>query len=157
MLKLFLPCTFFFLFNVPLLESSPLFETESLKCSFESGVLTKLDNGKWKTKNSEMVDLIFDSINTEKQSARLISNQGASDIIALLTPRALHLAEITSTGNYNFVSVFLPSKSVQKSTSTNEPFLAVYSRHINIPDPITPVNPLVSQFYGKCFKWDVDR
>ncbi|MBL7020853.1 MAG: hypothetical protein ISR86_09975 [Nitrospinaceae bacterium] len=157
MLKLFLSCTLFFLFHVPLLESSPLFDAKSLKCSFESGVFTKFENEKWKSKNSKMVDLIFDGINTDKQSARLIANAGTSDLSALLTPRALHLIEITGTGNYNLTSVFLPNQPAQKSISANEPFLAVHSRHLNIPDPINPVFPLVSQYYGKCLKWDVDR
>ena len=149
--------TFFYLFNAPLLESAPLFSAKSLKCSFESGVFTKFENEKWKSKNSKMVDLIFDSIDTDKQSARLIANMGASDLAAYLMPRALHFIEITDTGNFNLTSVFLPHQPVQKSISASESFLAVHSRHINIPDLVNPVNPLVSQYYGKCVKWDIDR
>ena len=138
----------------PLVKSTTSIEAEfhryilenarSLKCTFSTGMYADWKGGRLTTTrvNEEFI-LHFDNIATKEGRARLIGNQGASDIAVMLTPSGLTFVEVTPSGNHNFTTVF----SAYKKGS--QEFIAVTSRHILLMD-----DPFPSQFHGSCEQWD---
>jgi hypothetical protein len=86
--------------------------------------------------------LHFDGIEIAKQKARLIGNQGAEDVMVMLTPSSLTFVEMTPSGNPNFTTVFPAYKKGTKE------FIAVTSRHLLLID-----HPFPSHHHGSCQVW----
>jgi hypothetical protein len=117
-----------------------------LKCSFKEGVSTswhakdkgvKIESNQWKG------DTIFDSIDIKQGKARIIGNQGSSDIILIESLSGITFIEKTDIGNMVFITVFPLYKP------GTDQFCAVMSRHMNL---ITEALP--SQYYGTCRVWE---
>src|SRR5262245_47329695 len=79
------------------------------RCSFSDGVTTEWKDGQFETRKSSLSDqaaaiVVFDQINAQKGTARVIGNAGAADIMAMQTPKFLSLVEFSETGNIVFTS-----------------------------------------------------
>jgi hypothetical protein len=123
---------------------SRLLGAKCLKCSFKEGVSTswhakgvKIESDQWKG------DTIFDSIDIKQGKARIVGNQGASDIILIGSPSGITFIENTGIGNMVFTTVFPLYRP------GTDQFCAVMSRHMNL---ITEALP--SQYYGTCRVWE---
>lgn len=129
------------------------YSATSFKCSFAGGVFTKIDKGEFKSEDAgKFKDIIFDSIDRKKRKARMIGNQGSTDVASIFMNSALHLIEVTDSGSINTSTIFNPVNP-ENNTSTKDTFFAVHSRHIA---PILS-SPMLSQRYGTCEIWDIDR
>ncbi|MBL0338859.1 MAG: hypothetical protein IPP67_06780 [Rhodospirillaceae bacterium] len=119
---------------------------KTMRCTFNiPGISAGWDsNGEFKSTKSDFSTkpqdavIIFDNINQDKMTARMVGNNGASDVYVLSTEKSLSFLEITSSGNPILTTLFL-SASLSDHT-----FPAVMSRHISI------IQPVISQFYGTC-------
>ena len=87
-------------------------------------------------------EFIFDSIDLNQGKARMIGNNGSSDVTVDAFLEAIHFTEHTVSGTRNTTSIF--DKSVHDKGKTK--FLAVYSRHTSML--------YFSQYYGKCELWN---
>ena len=90
--------------------------------------------------DKEFPQLIFDSIDLKRRTARVISNQGATDAMVILTPTGITFVEQTGFGNLNFTTVFA------SSLRGTEDYIAVHSRHMHL----VVSTPLPSQIHGIC-------
>jgi hypothetical protein len=108
-------------------------QPKALKCEFTHGVFKAFDEPEKLT--SDSLTLIFDSIDPNAGTARLIGNQGAGDVKVVPADGQLTFIETTAFGNVHTTTVFLNSK----------PFRAVTSRHLSAMQ-----GPLLSQLYGEC-------
>jgi len=116
-------------------------QTLSFRCNFTDGIATNFDKGTPSTKrDAKFTELVFDQIDTSKQTARLIGNVGVAQIQALEGSESIHLVEITNSGNLNITTIYLTGKG--KSIGA---FPVVHSRHMN-----TASSPLPSQYIGLC-------
>ena len=121
--------------------SPALSQTLSFRCNFTDGIVTNFDKGNPSTKrDAKFTELVFDQIDTYKQTARLIGNVGVAQIQALEGSESIHLVEITNSGNLNMTTIYLTGKG--KSIGA---FPVVHSRHMN-----TTSSPLPSQYIGTC-------
>jgi hypothetical protein len=127
---------------------SPLPET--LKCIYDFSISAQYKDGKWESEKNKGFNFVLTNINIQNRSASIIGNAGSAGIDVVATTKAITFVELTPAGNYNLTSIFLPYK-LQDSDST---FLSVHSRHINLSAPSYPLDPLPSQFYGKCVRWE---
>jgi len=123
---------------------SRLLEAKCLKCSFKKGFSTswhatgvKTESDQWKG------DTVFDSIDIKQGKARIIGNQGASDIISIGSPSGITFIETTGIGNMIFTTVFPLYRH------ETDQFCAVMSRHMNLLTEALP-----SQYYGTCTIWE---
>jgi len=118
-----------------------LIKAKSLKCYFGPGASANWKGKKVKVElNSFDITLNFDSIDLKNQKARIIGNQGAADLIVLLSMMGINFIEQTDMGNLNITTVF-PNYAQETSD-----FIAVTSRHLSIPGS----SPLPSQYHGTC-------
>ena len=116
-------------------------QTLSFRCNFTDGQITNFDKGSPSTKReNKFTELIFDQIDINKKTARLIGNAGVAQVQALEGDESIHLVEITNSGNLNMTTIFLTDKN--KSIGI---FPVVHSRHIKIAS-----SPLPSQYVGLC-------
>ena len=123
---------------------SNLLRAKCIKCSFREGVSTSWHAKGVKIESDKMKDaIVFDSIDIKQGKARIIGNQGASDIILIGSPSGITFIETTGIGNMIFTTVFPYYKP------GTDQFCAVMSRHMNL---ITGALP--SQFYGTCRVWE---
>ena len=131
-----------FLFLLSLLYVNIGFtQTLSYRCNFTDGQITNFDKGSPSTKReNKFTELIFDQIDINKKTARLIGNAGVAQVQALEGDESIHLVEITNSGNLNMTTIFLTDKG--KSIGV---FPVVHSRHIKIAS-----SPLPSQYVGLC-------
>jgi len=121
-----------------------LLKIKCLKCKFKEGVTANWQPmGVEKKSGQWQGDTVFDSIDLKKGKARIIGNQGASDVIVTTTPSGITFIETTGFGNMVFTTVFPLCKP-----GTNE-FYAVMSRHMNLTEEALP-----SQYYGTCKAWE---
>jgi hypothetical protein len=117
-------------------------QTQSFRCNFSDGISTNWDSGKPSlTKDARMAEMVFDQLDTQKGSGRLIGNAGVENIQTLSGDKSIHIIEITPTRNMNITTIFAP---VKKNPNLHP---AVHSRHINLMG-----EPLTSQFVGLCNK-----
>ena len=123
---------------------------KTMKCIYEFSVSAEYKDGQWETEKNKGFSFVFTNINIQNQSARLVGNAGSAEVDVVATTKAITFVELTPSGNYNVTSIFLPYK-LQDSDST---FLSVHSRHINMSSPPYPLDPIPSQFYGKCVRWE---
>jgi len=123
---------------------SRLLDAKCLKCSFKEGVSTSWHDKGVKVESDQLKgDTIFDSIDINQGKARIVGNQGASDVILIGSPAGITFIESTGFGNMAFTTVFPFYKP-----GTNE-FCAVMSRHMNLMTEALP-----SQYYGTCKVWE---
>ncbi|WP_439643872.1 hypothetical protein [Gemmatimonas sp.] len=129
------------LLSAPVVAQSrqPLSSIKSFRCHFTVSVTGGLDAVPPKPKVArETLELIFDSIDHKRRTARLISNQGAEDISAHLADDAIFLLESTLSGHLQVTAIYEPR-------GQDGLYKAVHSRHTSMMD-----HPLPSQFYGSC-------
>ena len=124
-------------------------QTISVRCKFSHGQATNFDKGKPTTSRvpgSDMPDLVFDQVDAQKGTARLIGNQGAADV---MVDRAgndtIHLIEMTGSGSLNTTTIY--QLNANKGASHQYP--VVHSRHIN---SMSSMSPYPSQYLGTCIK-----
>ena len=84
--------------------------------------------------------MVFDSIDTQAGTARIIGNAAAADISVVVTPVGLTFIEQVPSGGMNFTTVFAHFVELE-----NVALAAVTSRHLNIIN-----SPRPSQFHGTC-------
>ncbi len=120
-----------------------LLAARSLKCVYGPGSIADWEGGRLKLRlvDAGLPEAHFDSIDLQMQTARLISNIGASDVKVLLSLSGISFLEETGSGNFNFTTVFAES-------SSEGGFIVVASRHVNLLS-----GPLVSQYHGTCKVW----
>jgi len=126
-------------------------EAKSFKCNFENGYFAFWENGKLKSEiTKDPLSLIFDSIDYKKSTARLIGNQGSSDIILTFTVGGVTFIEKTGSGSFISTTINFPRVN---DKNLIDQYFAVHSRHI-----ATILGaPMSSQYYGQCKIWDIDR
>ena len=92
----------------------------------------------------EFPPLIFDSIDLKKRTARIIGNQGADDVMVILTLTGITFIEQTGSGNLNYTTVFF------SCVEGTEDYIAVHSRHLDLG----VTKPFPSQLHGICKIWE---
>jgi hypothetical protein len=126
-----------------------LLTAKSLRCVLGYGYSADWLEGAPKLEKSRFTKdgspTFFDSINIEKQSARMIANQGAIDVLVLVSPSGLTFIEETASGNYTFTTVFPDYKK-----GSSDEYICVHSRHLAWG---TLGPPFPSQFHGTCKIW----
>ena len=80
---------------------------------------------------------MFDSIDTDQKTARLIGNAGAADVTAVVTGVGLTLLEQSPAGSINITTVYAAHDS-----PGSDRFVLVHSRHHD------SFGPFPSQFHG---------
>ena len=99
----------------------------TFRCKFSEGQSTNYDGGKPSSKRDEFPDLLFDKINLEKGTARIIGNNAAVDIVAKSGSESVHLIEETTFGNLSIATIF-----TNKKFELINSFPIVISRHMTI-------------------------
>lgn len=130
-----------------------LLRAKSLRCVLNEGYSGiwedgnyKIEKGKFSASEKDSTSF-YDSINIKAGTARIIGNQGASDVIVLTTPICLTFIEKTPAGSLMIMTVFAYYKR-----GTNE-FVCVYSRHFGAMSQ-TKLGPMPSQWHGTCKIWE---
>jgi hypothetical protein len=122
-----------------LLSTNVLSQTKSFRCNFTDGLITNWDSGKPSSKrNGNFPELVFDQLDMNKGTGRLIGNAGAENVQVFNGDGSIHVIERTKSGNMNITTIFTP---LQNNPNV---YPVVHSRHLNIS------GPLVSQFVGIC-------
>jgi len=125
------------------IQNTSLAESFSMRCKFINGQSTQFESSLPKTKQvKDFPELIFDQIDTDKGTARLIGNIGAETIQAIKGERVINLYEITQIGNVNITTIFM-----SEDTQKNNIFPVVHSRHIALKS-----GPIPSQYVGTCLR-----
>lgn len=113
---------------------------KTFRCTFNVRVSAEMNGDVPKPETGvEQLDLIFDQINIEKGTARLIGNIGASDIIVVNGVNRITLLEVTDTGNVQVTVIYAGQR-------VDGQFKAVHSRHTALEGRWL----LPSQSYGSC-------
>lgn len=116
----------------------------TLRCMFtksftaehnEQGGMTSYDKGRNSFGNDSMV---YDKIDLEKATARLIGNNGSAELSSGLFIGGLNFIESTGVGSLSITSVF-------NKTNKDGEYSAVMSRHMSMDG-----TPVVSQHFGLC-------
>jgi hypothetical protein len=119
-------------------------QTLAFRCNFSNGQITNFDNGKPNTKReSKFAELVFDQIDFDKRTARLIGNVGVSQVQVFEGENLVHLIETTTSGNLNLTTIYTNEKSMSSGS-----FPVVHSRHLKT----STTSPLPSQYIGLCKK-----
>lgn len=114
---------------------------QSIKCRFGPGTEAKWNNKEPVIGSSRFdEDVQFDSIDLGKQSARIIGNSSAGDVIVLNSGVGLSFLE-TAIAVVDITTVFA-------TYTGNHEFPAVESRHVNLFG-----KAMAEQFYGTCKIW----
>lgn len=115
----------------------------SLKCQFPRGIFIKWNGGTISPESDGegLPEIFFDNINFATGKARIIGNNGASDVSLIRQSAGLSFVETTTFGSVIITTIFT------HSTPDGE-YLAVMSRHID-----SLASPLPSQYYGMCRAW----
>ncbi len=118
-----------------------LMAARSMRCHFDKGSFGEWANGVVSVKEArDLLVLVFDSIDLTAQTARLIGNVGAEDVIALAAIPGVTFIEQTPKGSFNFTTVFATAP-----TEGSQEFVAVTSRHMALTFSLLP-----SQRHGTC-------
>lgn len=115
-------------------------EVKAFTCEFSRSATTNYEAGEFRTEidNGDMRFTVA-AIDLNKNSAQMIGNAGAAELIVVSGRQRLNFIEVVEgSGTTNLLTVF----SVGNSDDT---LPAVYSRHVMILDSI-----LVSQWFGDC-------
>ena len=124
-----------------------LVKAKTLKCYLGKGSAANWDAGdveikmvKEYSKKQEDCIMIFDSIDLKNDKARLIGNQGSTDVMAFATVGGVTFIEQAGGG-----SVFVTTIFPKYKKGSNE-LLFVHSRHF----AGFVSGPMPSQYYGTC-------
>jgi hypothetical protein len=122
--------------------------SRSLKCDFPIGSVVGdwLASGPSIERDAKGMSLHFDAIEWNEKRARLIANQGATDVVSMSSQAAITFVEMTGVGNVNVTTVF----ATYRPRSTD--FIAVTSRHVGLG--LAGLMPVTSQYYGSCRVWE---
>src|SRR5665213_3633078 len=124
---------------------SRLAAAKSLRCTFTAGA-----SGTWKKDGSPeaavkapKLVLIFESIDTDEGTAKMLNGTMLSDIVARLAGGYLHFMQSFRSGPLYTTTVF------DKETSGGK-FKAVHSRHEYFTIPVPGATSSPEQYYGEC-------
>ena len=119
-----------------------LFSARTLTCEWGQGTSAKWTDGgpPSLSQGSFGAGTIFDAIDTEAGTARIIGNAGSGDVNVVVTPVGLTFIEKTGVGGLNFTTVFTHFVEPE-----NVARVAVTSRHITLFG-----SPFPSQYHGTC-------
>ena len=123
--------------------AASLFQAQSIRCEWGQGTTVSWDGGRPSFEQGSFgneAGIIFDSIDTQAGTGRIIGNAAAGDISVVVTPVGLTFIEQVPSGGLNFTTVFAHFVEPE-----NVALAAVTSRHLTIID-----HPLPSQFHGTC-------
>ena len=115
----------------------------SVRCEWGQGTTVSWDGGRPSLEQGSFgneAGIIFDSIDTQAGTGRIIGNAASGDISVVVTPVGLTFIEQVPSGGLNFTTVFAHFVEPE-----NVALAAVTSRHLTIID-----HPLPSQFHGTC-------
>ncbi len=121
-------------------DASRLHSAKTFRCEFAVGVSTRMNGDKPLPKlNKDKLELVFDQLDMEKGTGRLIGNIGGADVTVLSSVEALSIIERTMSGSLQVTVIYL-------SQLPDGTFKAVHSRHTTMLGGV----PMPSQFYGTC-------
>jgi hypothetical protein len=121
-------------------DSARLFATKTFRCVFTLSASVNMDGDVPKVgSRSDNLELVFDQIDFEKRSARLIGNAGAEDVTVLVGRERITLLEATGNGTIQVTAIYMSQRS-------DGQFKAVHSRHTAAIGGV----PIASQMYGSC-------
>ena len=113
--------------------------TSTFRCEFPIGVSGNLQRDSPSSEVSrENLNLVFDNVSASNGTARMIGNNGGSDIVVSGADDGITLLEPLESGFFQMTVKYAAI------TSTGH-FKAVHSRHSSIMG-----TPLPSQYYGSC-------
>ena len=127
----------------PASVDASLFQAQSIKCEWGQGTTALWNEGRPSLEQNSFgkdAGVVFDSIDTQAGTARIIGNAGAGDISVVVTPVGLTFIEQTGAGGLNFTTVFTHFVEPE-----NVARAAVTSRHITLF-----ASPFSSQYPGTC-------
>ncbi|MBM3253435.1 MAG: hypothetical protein FJZ16_04210 [Candidatus Omnitrophica bacterium] len=137
----------FCLSTISIAEENPFKEllgAKTIKCYWGKGINANWEKGKleietnveWNPKKEESYS-IYDSIDIKNGTARLIGNQGATDVTVLSNAGGITFIEDIFASGFSIITVF------PKYEENSNKFLAVMTRHMNFMG-----RPLPQQYYG---------
>ena len=127
----------------PASVDASLFQAQSVRCEWGQGTIVSWDEGRPVLEQGNFgkdAGIVFDSIDTQAGTARIIGNAAAGDIRVVVTPVGLTFIEKTGVGGLNFTTVFAHFVGPE-----NVARVAVTSRHIALFG-----SPFPSQYHGTC-------
>lgn len=119
----------------------------SFRCQFSEGASAHIDSGRIQQRRivEDKLEIVFDQIDKNAGTARVIGNGGAFDLSAFYFANdSLHLVEVTGAGNMVITTVFDIKNALEGRRS-----FAVHSRHNNFSRAGQGA-PMPSQYYGFC-------
>ena len=139
MKKYSLVILFAFLYSSQVIATN-VFYYKSFRCNYDYGFFTDDYSGKFKTeKEAKGFELIFDSINTDNQSGRLIGNLGATDVVPLKIGENIFILEFVNQGaNTTIIYDYYVSDGI---------FATAHSRHLDAGGSNAA---MISQYFGYC-------
>ena len=126
----------------PASDAASLFQAQSVRCEWGRGTIVSWDEGRPSLEQGNFgkdAGIVFDSIDTQAGTARIIGNAAAGDIRVVETPVGLTFIEQATFGGLNFTTVFAHFVG-----PGNVALAAVTSRHLSF------VSPFPSQYHGTC-------
>lgn len=115
-------------------------EPKGYACSFTSGTASTFENGVFKSRPSEPIELTIVEVDLERQSARLGGAAGkpAAGLKMVRAINANHFIEVVNEGFLNLTTIY--DKDPVSGT-----YPAVHSRHFGVLG-----QPVVAQYAGTC-------
>ena len=126
----------------PASDAASLFQAQSVRCEWGQGTIVSWDEGRPVLEQGNFgkdAGIVFDSIDTQAGTARIIGNAAAGDIRVVETPGGLTFIEQATFGGLNFTTVFAHFVG-----PGNVALAAVTSRHLSF------ASPFPSQYHGTC-------
>ena len=114
---------------------------ETFRCDFteSEGRRTSADGVTTAANREVFDDLVVDSVDYERATARFIGNAGSETIVLIDGDHIVNFLERTGTGNLNVLSIIKAAKPLGE-------YPAVYSRHT----AFSTGDVTLSQSYGTC-------
>lgn len=115
----------------------------SVRCQFTRSIATNFDKGTPETSTTTMPDIIFDKIDVNNKTARLIGSIGVETVSVINghNNESIHLVEMTPSKNMTITTIYLNNPNVDFNQLP-----VVHSRHMFFNGPIP------SQSLGTCTK-----
>ena len=123
-------------------DNALLFQAKSIKCEWGQGTIASWNEGRPFLEQGGFgkdAGIVFDSIDTQAGTARIIGNAAAGDISVVVTQVGLTFIEQATFGGLNFTTVFAHFVEPE-----NVALAAVTSRHLGFGSPFP------SQYHGTC-------
>lgn len=119
----------------------PFDSIKTFRCDFteSEGRRTNAAGVTTPAKQETFADLVIDSIDYQKRSARFIGNAGSETVVVISGEKTVSFIETTWSGNVNMLSIFKDKAKVNLYT-------AAFSRH----SAMTTGDLTISQSYGTC-------